>query len=64
MHIYNIKKGNIVRWSDPDEGEASGMYRASSSYAGDDDYGVVAIEDKESGEFIAEVYTFELEVFA
>lgn len=60
--IYKINEGDIVRWEDPDEGISTGMYRASTSYAGDNDYGVVSIEHKDTGDFIAEVYVFELEL--
>ena len=60
MTTYNIQKGNIVRWEDPDE-ECNGIYRASTSYVGDDDYGVVTIEDKDTGSKIADLYVFELE---
>ena len=60
MTTYNIQKGEIVRWIDPDE-ECTGIYRANTPYVGDDDYGVVTIEHKDTGDFIAEVYVFELE---
>lgn len=59
---YSIYKDVVVYWTDPDDELMSGNFRVLSGYMGDDDMGVVALCNIDTGEGYTEAYAHELTI--